>query len=167
MLRIYIPVFIFLLFANGVLARSGNILYAELGVNGLTCSQCSRSVEMKLRKLDFVKNVSMNLEHTNGTIFFEDGKVIDFTSIAKAVTDAGFSVRYLRITSVAAGWKKSGEYCYSMDGNTFQLVGKMPVKDTLQLQMLGSNFMPPAAVKKWKAQLITHCTAQAYFVIAN
>lgn len=71
------------------------ILSAKVGINGLTCSQCSRSVEMQLRKLSFVKNVNMNLQSTEGTLQFKEGSDIDFLKIAKAVKDAGFSVRFL------------------------------------------------------------------------
>lgn len=71
------------------------VLSAKVGINGLTCSQCSRSVEMQLRKLSFVKNVNMDLETTEGTLQFNEGSDVDFLKIAKAVKDAGFSVRFL------------------------------------------------------------------------
>src|ERR1700744_4870126 len=74
------------------------ITEVDLGVNGLTCSQCSRSVEMRIRKLDFVKDVQMNLEHTEGKIFFKENKKVDIDKIAQAVVDAGFSVRTLKAT---------------------------------------------------------------------
>lgn len=68
---------------------------AKVGINGLTCSQCSRSVEMQLRKLAFVSNVNMDLADTEGTLQFKEGSKIDFSKIAQAVKDAGFSVRFL------------------------------------------------------------------------
>src|ERR1700722_452721 len=71
---------------------------AKLGVDGLTCSACTRSVELSIRKLDFVKDVQMNLDNTVGQITFIPGKQISMNKIAKAVTDAGFSVRYLQAT---------------------------------------------------------------------
>ncbi len=49
---------------------------AELGVDGLTCSACTRSVELSIRKLDFVKDVQMNLDNTVGQITFVPGKQI-------------------------------------------------------------------------------------------
>lgn len=70
---------------------------AKVGINGLTCSQCSRSVEMQLRKLAFVANVNMDLSNTEGTLQFKEGSKIDFSKIAQAVKDAGFSVRFLEV----------------------------------------------------------------------
>src|ERR1700759_948909 len=67
-----------------------------IGVNGLTCSQCTRTVEMRIRKLDFVADVQMNLEHTEGKIILKKDKKADIEKIAQAVIDAGFSVRYLQ-----------------------------------------------------------------------
>ena len=69
-----------------------------VGVNGLTCSQCSRSVEMRIRKLAFVADVKMNLEHTEGRIFFKKGDKVNVDKIAAAVVDAGFSVRFWHAT---------------------------------------------------------------------
>ena len=46
----------------------GQIQHLTVGINGLTCSQCSRSVELQLRKLSFIKDVNMNLQQTEGTL---------------------------------------------------------------------------------------------------
>ena len=69
--------------------------WAQIGVDGLTCSACTRSVEMSIRKLTFVDSVTMNLEHTTGKITFKKGAKVEIDKIAKAVTDAGFSLRSL------------------------------------------------------------------------
>jgi len=87
-------VYVMLLLITAFHCRA-QVLSAKVGINGLTCSQCSRSVEMQLRNLSFVKNVTMNLESTEGTLQFKEGSDIDFFKIAKAVKDAGFSVRFL------------------------------------------------------------------------
>lgn len=46
-------------------------LWAEIGVDGLTCFACSRSVEISVRKLDFVDSVVMNLEYTDRKVYFK------------------------------------------------------------------------------------------------
>src|SRR4051812_34855647 len=74
-------------------AQFGNVY---IGVNGLTCSQCTRTVEMSIRKLDFVADVQMNLEHTEGKIILKKNKKADMDKIAQAIVNAGFSVRYLQ-----------------------------------------------------------------------
>ena len=55
-------------------------LSAEIGVDGLTCSQCQRSVEMGLRKLDFIDDVQVNLDHTDGKIIFKSDKKINLNT---------------------------------------------------------------------------------------
>lgn len=106
------------------------ILNAKVGVNGLTCSQCSRSVEMQLRKLPFVKDVSMNLEQTEGTLQFKTGTRIDFSKIAKAVNDAGFSVRFLnanidmdKVALAGNGFKIGDDYFHFTQDTNMRLQG--------------------------------------------
>src|SRR5579885_2179698 len=90
----------YLIIASVLLTVASNAQFTqvELGVDGLTCSACTRSVEMGLRKLDFVKDVKMNLDNTNGVITFKEGIPVSIEKLAKAVSDAGFSVRYLQAT---------------------------------------------------------------------
>jgi cation transport ATPase len=79
------------------ISSKAQILSAKVGVNGLTCSMCTRSVEMSLRRLDFVDSVVMSLENTDGEIFFKENHPINLELLVKAVTNAGFSLRFLKI----------------------------------------------------------------------
>jgi len=74
-----------------------------VGVNGLTCSQCSKSVYMKLTKLTFVKDVQMDLNTHTATIQLVHEDNYDLDKIAQAIVDAGYSVRQIKLT-----WEKSG-----------------------------------------------------------
>lgn len=114
---------------------------AELGVNGLTCSQCSRSVEMKLNKLKFIEKVTMDLEHTNATIIFKKNMRFDLSAIAKAVRDAGFSVRIL---TIAIDNKKVDftKKCFLINNDAFDIIGDSTLKDAIvKFQILGRDFM--------------------------
>jgi copper chaperone CopZ len=75
----------------------GRVLSVEIGIDGLTCSMCSRSVEMAIKKLNFVESIEMDLERTHGIIKLKDSVNIDYQKIAQAVKDAGFSLRFLKI----------------------------------------------------------------------
>lgn len=86
---------IFLLTAASLQVRA-QFTQAEVSVNGLTCSQCSRSVEMALKRLDFISKVEMDLQHPAAHIVFKKNKAIDFGKLAAAVRDAGFNVRAIR-----------------------------------------------------------------------
>lgn len=92
MLKYLIP---FLLFICSVQAQA-QFTRAEVSVNGLTCSQCSRSVEMALKRLDFIAKVEMDLQQPTAHIVFKKNKAIDFAKLARAVRDAGFDVRSIK-----------------------------------------------------------------------
>lgn len=141
----------------------------EVGVNGLTCSQCTRSVEMHIRKLPFVKNVDMNLEHTNGKVFFNEQKKVDVNKIAQAVNDAGFSVRSLQAQFSFDHTNISSGYCFDYAGDQYQFV-EVPKKELngpVTLKFIGENFLPKKDYKKWKQNLKSNCTnntGKTYYV---
>src|SRR5688572_13483114 len=57
----------------------------EIGIDGLTCSMCSRATEMNIRKLPFVDSVAMDLTNTNGVVTFKKDTQVDLDRIAEAV----------------------------------------------------------------------------------
>ena len=131
-----------------------------IGVNGLTCSQCTRSVEMHIRKLSFVKNVEMNLEHTNGKIIFKDQKKVDLEKIAQAVSDAGFSLRSLEAQFSFDHVKVSSGYCYDYAGDKYEFV-ETPTRELtgdVTVKLIGEKFLPKKDFKKWEPGLKTSCT---------
>lgn len=89
----YLVIFLLL---SGSVTLSAQFTQAEVSVNGLTCSQCSRSVEMALKRLDFIAKVEMDLQHPAAHIVFKKNKAIDFGKLAAAVRDAGFNVRAIK-----------------------------------------------------------------------
>jgi len=121
-----------------------------IGVNGLTCSQCSRTVELNIRKLDFVADVQMNLEHTEGKIVLKKNKKADMDKIAQAVINAGFSVRYLQADLVVDNSVTSTGSCINYKGDQYVLTAapKEPIKGTVKLKFLGKKFMPKNELKK-------------------
>ncbi|HSY77650.1 MAG TPA: heavy metal-associated domain-containing protein [Bacteroidia bacterium] len=141
----------------------------EIGVDGLTCSACTRSVEMSIRKLDFVKDVQMNLENTNGVITFKDSTNVDIEKIAKAVINAGFSVRYLNATYKPTGTLNvTDNSCFAYKGTSYQFVKvtAAEAKSDLVLKFVGKEFLPAKEYKKWKESLKPQCAGakSTYFV---
>ncbi len=142
---------------------------AELGVDGLTCSACTRSVEMSLRKLDFVKDVKMNLDNTNGVITFKPGVDVSIEKLSKAVVDAGFSVRYMQATFRADSVIHiSDNYCFAYGDATYQFIKVTPTeaKNDIVFKFIGKNFQNNKDFKKWKADLKPVCSGakKTYYV---
>jgi copper chaperone CopZ len=159
-----------LLFSLIVISVHAQFINATIGINGLTCSQCSRSVEIQLRKLAFVKDVKMNLEQTSGTIFFKENKKVNIASIANAVKDAGFSVRFLKAEIDKTSVNISEQGCFNLDGNSYNVLGPTPIpsKTILTLQFVGKDYLPGNDFKRYKLPTNTACKGKAvYCMVAN
>ncbi len=156
MRTIYLNICCLLILLSLHFPAQAQFTYAEVGINGLTCSQCSRSVELSIRKLPFVKDVEMNLEHTEGKIIFTPNGKVDIASIAQAVKNAGFSVRYMKAGFI---FTKGAGSCFNYKGDTYNLVrppAKLPDGATA-ITFLGATYQPKKDFKKWQAQLTGSC----------
>lgn len=144
------------------LKMSAQFASAEIGVDGLTCSACTRSVEMSIRKLSFVDSVSMNLEHTEGKIIFKKGAKVDIEKIAKAVVDAGFSLRSLNAEIIIDDLKAGNDFCWDYQDNVYHFV-KMPeyveLKGPVKLKFIGSEYMSNKEYKAWKIYCTDACNS--------
>ena len=133
----------------------GQYKSVEMGINGLTCSMCSRSVELSLIKLDFIDQVVMDLNSTSSKIFFNEGAYVSIDKIAQAVVDAGFSVSYLHAwfdfkdqpIQTAACWNYAYEVYQFLDLSLPQLEGE------IMLKFIGADFLSRNEMKKWKIKL--------------
>jgi copper chaperone CopZ len=155
-LRSFLLIF---LFVSASFVSHAQFVSAELGINGLTCSACARSVEMSIRKLDFVKDVKMNLDNTDGVITFKTGATISIEKLAKAVIDAGFSVRYMQATFKADSvLHVSNDYCFAYNNASYQFV-KVTTEQSnnMVMKFIGKEFMEAAEYKKWKPDLKPVC----------
>ena len=146
-----------LLTSIGVKAQ---FISAEIGIDGLTCSACTRSAEMSIRKLPFVADVKMNIENTNGIITFKADTTIDMRKIAQAVVDAGFSVRYLTaIYKLSGALNIEENYCMNVYSFYYQFTNITPqkLKNNITLKFIGKEFLPAKEMKKWKDKLKPQC----------
>ncbi len=151
-------------------AAHAQFTQASVGVNGLTCSQCSRSVEMQLRKLPFVKEVSMDLGRTEGTIRFRDKEPVNISAIARAVKDAGFSVRYLEADIDPATVQLSGKGCFQFNGDAYYVSQPdgLTSGKVLRLQFVGNDYAPRSAQKGYRFPEAGACRGKnTYYTIAR
>ncbi len=139
---------------------SAQFKWAEIGVDGLTCSACTRAVEMNIRKLDFVDSVAMNLENKEGKIIFKAGKKVNIEKIAQAVFDAGFSVRYLKAAFMFDNLSISNGFNWTNDTEQYCFVkaeNKILNGETM-LTFIGEKFMPSKQYRTWKKKIIECCS---------
>lgn len=166
-LNIILFLFVILITAFNVKAQ---FISAEIGVNGLTCSACSRNVEMQIRKLYFVKDVQMNLENTTGVIIFKDSAAPDMDQIAKAIVNAGFSVRYLTAVFRFApdATQPSENYCMTYHDAIYQFIkiGPYQLINPLTIKFIGREFLPKKEYLQWQDILKQACDTRGsyYFV---
>jgi len=143
-----------LLTAAATTTSVGGIRWADVGVNGLTCSMCSRSVEMSMRRLDFVDSVVMSLESTEARIYFKTDARIDLNQVARAVVNAGFSVRFLRLEMSFDDIAVNKDGSFVFQGQTYQW---MDFEDNpasqVTLKLVDENFLPKKESAKWKKKI--------------
>lgn len=65
----------------------------KVGIDGLTCSLCSYSVERSIKQLPYITNFEMDLNANIATFEIPFDEKISPTAIAKKIVDAGYSVR--------------------------------------------------------------------------
>ena len=74
---------------------NAQFITAHLDAHGLTCALCSRSVEKRLEKLDFLERIDVDLQNTSFKLYFRSEVPIVIKDIYKMVESAGFSVGQL------------------------------------------------------------------------
>ena len=71
---------------------------ATLRASGLTCAMCSKAVFNALSAVPYVEKVQPDIQASTYQISFRAGSAVDPDLMARAVTDAGFSVAKLEMT---------------------------------------------------------------------
>lgn len=141
---------LFLLFA---LTSQSAIRSITVGINGLTCSMCSRTVEKSMLQLQFVDKVEMSLEATEAKILLKPQSSVSMKEIARSVKDAGFSVRFISVEFDFGDLRVGEDGSFFCQGQPFSWVGKrvMPVDKKVRLRLIDPAFIPPNEKSKWAA----------------
>lgn len=148
-----------LILALLTLCSSQNLLagisWVDIGVNGLTCSMCTRSVEMSIRRLDFVDTVVMSLEKAEGRIYFESNLPVSFEQIAKAVVNAGFSVRFIKVQFNFNDIEIGTDGLFSYQGQLFKWIDfkTKPNKAQVALKLVDEGFLPKKESSQFKKKI--------------
>ena len=142
---------IFFLITISIISKA-QFKLVKIGIDGLTCSACSYGTEKSIRKLDFVKDVSMDLNNKIAEIKFVDGKQVSVEALAQKVVDAGFSVRFITASFNFNNVAVSENYKYPDGNNLFCFVKTTPkqLNGEITIQFIGSKYLSKTEYKKWK-----------------
>ena len=163
------PLIIFIALATCVTAFSG-VKWVDIGVNGLTCSLCTRSVEMRLMRLGFIDSVSMSLEKTEGRVYFRSNEPIFLNEIAKAVVDAGFSIRFVRLEFNFDDVNVEADGSFTFQGKNFLWLDYPGLaKGNVSLKLVDEAFLPRKESSSWKKKIESTKTSgqRVYHVVKD
>lgn len=85
-----------MIFFAGKQVSAQQINTVEMQVTGLTCSMCSQATEKSLRTLNYVSDVTPDLNKNVFIVTFKKGSQVNFDQLNNKVKDAGFSVGKLQ-----------------------------------------------------------------------
>ena len=132
---------------------------AELQVSGLTCSMCSKATEKSLRTLDFIQDISTNMDQATYTLTFKPGKDVSMDKIAEKVKDAGFSVNKLVAYFNFNEMKVSNDYHFSYQQNIYHFIepGNKVLNGKTALTFIDRGFIPQKQYSKYASEIKFEC----------
>ena len=78
------------------------ITEVRLSVDGLGCPFCVYGLEKKLKKVDGVKDLQIDLKSGSAIITLQEGAIPDTSTFENAVKNAGFTLGGMKITAVGS-----------------------------------------------------------------
>jgi copper chaperone CopZ len=147
-------------------AAHAQFIKAELQVNGLTCSLCSKATEKSLRTLDFIEDIKVDLNRNIFLLTFKKEASVNLDQISKKVENAGFFVNNLKATFNFDNVKVLNNY-FSYTGNTYHLInaGNKPLSGSLVFTVVDKGFAPASVYKKYNTVAGDNRTGKVYKVI--
>lgn len=70
-------------------------------VDGLSCPFCAYGIEKKIKKIEGVEDVRVDIKSGNVTVIYKDRKSFTRERLNKAVRDAGFTPRTIKVEDTA------------------------------------------------------------------
>ena len=142
----------------------------KIGIDGLTCSACSYGTERSIRKLDFVKDVNMDLNNKIAEIKFVEGKQVSIEALAQKVIDAGFSVRFITASFNFNNVSITENFNYTYSDNIFRFIKTAPkqLNGETTIQFIGNKYLSKTEYKKWKdiiGKMKDQSTAQKIYYV--
>ncbi|MBB6273671.1 copper chaperone CopZ [Pedobacter cryoconitis] len=149
----YFIVILFMFIGGSTFAQQ--ISKAELQVNGLTCSMCSRATETSLKSLGFIEDVTPDLNRNVFVLTFKSGQKVDLDQIRDKVQDAGFSIGDLSATINFKNTAVDDAGLAQLDGSVFQFINakSKTLDGPVIARIMDKDFITSSAFKKKAAEL--------------
>lgn len=157
---------------SAILFISGNtfaqqISKAEVQVNGLTCSMCSKATETSLKSLGFIESITPDLNRNVFVLTFKQDEKVNMDDIKAKVEDAGFSVGDLSATINFKNTTVDEAGLAQVDGTVFQFVNakSKTLDGPVTARVIDKDFITSNAFKKNAAELksATYQTGKGVF----
>lgn len=88
---------LFLFFIPGLFAQTKQV---NVKVDGLSCPFCAYGLEKKIKKIDGIENLKIDVEKGMMTFTVAKEKTVSEDEIKKKVKDAGFTPREITYTEI-------------------------------------------------------------------
>ncbi len=96
---------------------------ADIGVNGLTCSMCSKGTEATLKQLPFIDSISIDLNDLVAHVIFKKGVKVSIDEMREMIEEAGFSVRSITAVFNFDHEVVGKDYHFVYSGDTYHFIG--------------------------------------------
>lgn len=162
----------FIIFSTFLISGSTyaqQITKAEVQVNGLTCSMCSRATETSLKSLDFVDTVTPDLNRNVFVLSFKADQAVNIDQIREKVQDAGFSIGELSATMNFKNAEVDAQGLSQVDGKVYQFVNakSKTLDGPVTARVIDKDFISSAAFKKKSAELKSEAYLNGKGIVAG
>lgn len=132
---------------------------ATLQASGLTCALCTNAINSALEQLDFIGDISVDLNTSSFNIKFKEGKAVNFDGIRDAVQEAGFSVAKLSVLTNFDAVKVKQDSHVEVGGLNlhFMSVKEQQLNGDKWLAVVDKNFVGAKEYKKYSKATTLAC----------
>jgi copper chaperone CopZ len=132
---------------------------ATLKASGLTCAMCSKAVFNALSAVPYVEKVQPDIQASTYQISFKNAANIDPDLMARAVTDAGFSVAKLEMTGnfPETAIEKDGHVMWNNNVYHFVQSSMKTIKGKQTIRLVDKLFVSAKEHKNYGKQTTMAC----------
>jgi len=133
------------------LSASAQITSGKLQASGLTCAMCSKAVYNALSAVPYVEKVQPDIQQSTYQITFKPDVAVDPDLLARAVTDAGFSIAKLQLTGQFPETTVGKDTHVTLYNQVYHFVNvnAQVLKGKQTITLLDKSFLLPKEHKKY------------------